>query len=181
MPFLDKIRPSLLPPNSGMLRATLLSLSLLAPTGLIASPVTEELDGAQLLGTATFRYLGFPIYDAKLYTPKGASFSWSEDFGLQLTYRKSIKKNALVNSTLDEMKRVGHPAPIGDQLDVCFKGVTKGDSYLAVSDGPDKVSFWLNGRKTCTMAYPGIKRSFMSVFLGENTRSASFTQMLQGK
>ena len=93
--------------------------------------------------------------------------------------RRGVHKG--LDSTLDEMKRVGHPAPVGGQLDVCFRGVTKGDSYLAVSDGPDKVSFWLNGRKTCTMAYPGIKRSFMSVFLGENTRSASFTRMLQGK
>ncbi|WP_298851627.1 hypothetical protein [uncultured Ruegeria sp.] len=181
MPFLDKTRPSLLPPNNGMWRAALLSLSLLTPTGLIASPVAEELNSAQLRGTATFRYLGFPIYDAMLYTSNGASFNWGEDFGLQLTYRKSIKKKALVNSTLDEMKRIGRPAPVGDQLDVCFKAVTKGDSFLAVSDGPDKVSFWLNGRKTCTMAYPGIKRSFMSVFLGDNTRSASFTQKLQGK
>ncbi|QFT74495.1 MULTISPECIES: hypothetical protein [unclassified Ruegeria] len=181
MAFLGKTRPYLLPLNKAIWRTAFLALSLLIPNGLIASPVTEELNDAQLRGTATFRYLGLPIYDAKLYTPKGAPFSWSEDIALQLTYRKNIKKKALVNSTLDEMDRIGRSAPVRDQLNRCFKAVAKGDSYLAVSDGPDKVSFWLNGQKTCTMAYPGIKRSFMSVFLGDNTRSASFTRRLQGR
>ncbi|WP_050605178.1 hypothetical protein [Ruegeria sp. 6PALISEP08] len=181
MAFLGKIRPSLWRPNNGMRRAALLTVALLAPPGVLASPVKEELNDAQLRGSATFRYLGLPIYDAKLYTPGGAPLNWSEDIGLQLTYRKNIKKKALVNSTLDEMDRIGRSTPVRDQLDRCFKSVTKGDSFLAVSNGPDNVSFWLNGQKTCTMSYPGIKRSFMSVFLGENTRSASFTQKLQGR
>ncbi|NOD76211.1 MULTISPECIES: hypothetical protein [unclassified Ruegeria] len=181
MAFLGTTRPSLWRPNKGILHAALLAAALLAPSGVLASPVTDELKDAQLRGSATFRYLGLPIYDAKLYTPGGAPFSWSEDIGLQLTYRKNFKKKALVNSTLDEMERIGRSAPVRNQLDQCFKAVTKGDSFLAVSDGPNKVSFWLNGQKTCTMSYPGIKRSFMSVFLGDNTRSASFTQKLQGR
>ncbi|WP_299899665.1 hypothetical protein [uncultured Ruegeria sp.] len=181
MAFLVKTRPYLLPPNNGIWRVALLALCLLVAKGLAASPVTKGLNDAQLRGTATFRYLGLPIYDATLYTPKGAPFSWSEDIALQLTYRKNIKKKALVNSTLEEMDRIGRSVPVRDQLDRCFKAVVKGDSYLAVSDGPDKVSFWLNGQQTCTMTYPGIKRSFMSVFLGDNTRSASFTRRLQGR
>ena len=52
---------------------------------------------------------------------------------------------------------------------------------LAIAQGPNNVSFWRNGSKTCTLTNPGITRSFMSIFLGNNTRSASFTQQLKGQ
>ncbi|MEX0277864.1 MAG: hypothetical protein AB3N19_10125 [Ruegeria sp.] len=156
-------------------------MTLLVPGGLAASPLSDELKDPQLLGSATFRYLGLPIYDAKLYTPGGTQFSWSEDFGLQLTYRKNLKQKALVESTLDEIKRQGNQAPTQAQLEQCFKAVSKGDSYLAISEGPNKVGFWRNGVNTCTLSNPGIKQAFMSIFLGNNTRSASFTRQLKGQ
>ncbi|MBO9412067.1 MULTISPECIES: hypothetical protein [unclassified Ruegeria] len=178
MTLLQKARPSL--PKGGF-RAALISVLLLAPSGLAASPGLNTLDNPQLHGTATYRYLGLPLYNAQLFTQRGASFDWGQDFALELQYRRNVTKKALINSTLDEMERIGSPAPVRDQLETCFKAVKKGDRYLAVSDGPDRVSFWLNGAKTCTMSYPGIKRSFMSVFLGENTRSAAFSQKLRGQ
>lgn len=181
MAILKKTRPSLSRPNKGTWRAALVSLTLLAPGGLAASTVTNQLPNAELRGTATFRYLGLPIYDAKLYTPAGAPFSWNEDFGLQLTYRKNLKQKALVESTLDEMARQGNSGPTQAQLEQCFQAVGKGDSYLAISEGPNKVGFWRNGRKTCTLTHPGVKKSFMSIFLGNNTRSASFTRQLKGR
>ncbi|WP_299661805.1 hypothetical protein [uncultured Ruegeria sp.] len=160
--------------------AALASLMLLLPGGLAASPVLGVLNNAELRGTATFRYLGFPIYDAQLFTQGAAPLNWKQDFGLELRYRRNLSKKALVNSTLDEMRRIGRAAPVRAQLEVCFDAVSKGDRYVAISQGPDKVGFWLNGQKVCTMSYPGIKRSFMSIFLGENTRSAAFTQALRG-
>ncbi len=177
MAFLRMIRPFLPRLNAG---AALVSLMLLIPGGLAASPVFGVLNNAELRGTATYRYLGFPLYDAQLFTQGGAPLNWKQDFGLELRYRRNVTKKALINSTLDEMKRIGRAAPIRDQLETCFAPVSKGDRFLAVSDGPNKVEFWLNGRKTCSMSYPDIKRSFMSIFLGENTRSAAFTQALRG-
>lgn len=162
-------------------RAAVMSAVLLAPTWLEASPKDITLPDAQLRGTATFRFLGLPIYDAQLYTPGGAPFIWSDDFGLKLTYRKTLKQKALVDSTLDEMARQGSSPPIEGQLKACFQAVSAGDSYLAVSHGPDKIAFWRNGRKSCTLSFPGIKRSFMSIFLGTNTRSAAFTRQLRGQ
>ncbi|MCG7521154.1 hypothetical protein [Ruegeria sp. Ofav3-42] len=181
MALLQKTRPSLSRPNNRIWRAALLSLTLLAPGGLAASTVTDQLPNAELRGSATFRYLGLPIYDAKLYTPDGAAFSWNENFGLQLTYRKNLKQKALVESTLDEIERQGNSAPSQAQLEQCFQAVSKGDSYLAISEGPNAVGFWRNGRKTCTLTNPGVKKSFMSIFLGNNTRSASFTRQLKGQ
>ncbi|MEX0306414.1 MAG: hypothetical protein AB3N12_03405 [Ruegeria sp.] len=160
--------------------AALVCLILLIPGGLAASPMSDAIRDPELRGNATFRFLGLPLYDAKLYTPGGAAFSWNADFGLQLTYRKNLKQKALVESTLEEMARQGNPAPTEAQLQTCFQAVSKGDSYLAIAQGPNSVSFWRNGSKTCTLTNPGITRSFMSIFLGDNTRSAAFTRSLRG-
>ncbi len=181
MACLKKTRPSPLRPINDICRAALVSFIILAPAGLAASPITQALTDAQLKGSATFRFLGVPVYDAKLYTPQGATFSWNEDVGLQLTYRKNLKQKALVESTLDEMARQGNPAPTQSQLEQCFKAVSKGDNYVAISEGANKVGFWRNGQKTCTLSYPGAKRAFMSIFLGNDTRSASFTRQLKGQ
>jgi len=178
---LTKIQPFPSRRNNDLLRAAVLVLALLAPSGLAALPQNSGLSDPKLLGSATFRFLGVPIYDAKLYTPDGAPFNWSEDFGLELTYRRSIKKKALVQSTLDEMARQGNSLPVQGDLNACFEAVSSGDRYLAIAQGPDRVSYWRNGRKVCTISYPGIKRAFMSIFLGNNTRSASFTRQLKGQ
>lgn len=182
MALWNKTRPSLLLRlNRHLWRAGLLSLMLLAPGWLAADPLSSELQDPKQIGSGTFRFLGLPLYDAKLYTPGGAAFNWSEDFGLKLTYRKNLKQKALVESTLVEMARQGNPQPTQAQLEKCFQAVSKGDSYLAISEGPNKVGFWRNGTQTCTLASNDIKKSFMSIFLGNNTRSAGFTQSLKGQ
>ncbi len=174
-------RTSLFRPAYRTCCAALLSLALMVPGGLAASPLSDAIKDPKLRGTGTFRFLGLPLYDAKLYTPGGAAFSWNENYGLQLTYRKNLQQKALVESTREEMARQGNPAPTEAQLQGCFQAVSKGDSYLAIAQGPNNVSFWRNGSKTCTLTNPGITRSFMSIFLGNNTRSASFTQQLKGQ
>ncbi|WP_254430572.1 MULTISPECIES: hypothetical protein [unclassified Ruegeria] len=181
MAFSKKIQPFLHSTRTAWLGVFTLTILLLAPIGLAASPIPGDLKDPKQLGSATFRFLGLPLYDAKLYTPAGAAFSWDEDFGLQLTYRKNLKQKALVESTLEEITRQGNSAPTQAQLEACFQAVSKGDSYLAVSKGPNEVDFWRNGSKTCSLTYPGAKRSFMSIFLGDNSRSASFTQQLKGQ
>ncbi|MGV6805791.1 MAG: hypothetical protein ACWA49_16455 [Ruegeria sp.] len=181
MPFRTQPPLSRLLPAFEAARAALVGLVLLAPAGLANTPVANVLPDAQPRGTATFRFLGLPIYDAQLFTQGGAPFNWSQDFGLKLTYRKGLKQKALVDSTIDEMNRQGNRVPIEGQLKTCFQAVSAGDNYLAVSQGPDKIEFWRNGRKTCTLSFPGIKRSFMSIFLGNNTRSAAFTRQLRGQ
>ncbi|WP_170602932.1 hypothetical protein [Ruegeria arenilitoris] len=181
MAFLNQIRLSLLRPSKCIWRVALVIVLLLPPAWLAASPLAGALKDAQLRGTSTFRYLGLPIYDAKLFTPRGGPFSWNEDFGLQLTYRKSLKQKALVQSTLDEIERQGNKAPSQTQLEQCFQAVSKGDSYLAISEGPNQVDFWRNGNKTCALSSLGIKRAFMSIFLGDDTRSANFTRQLKGQ
>ncbi|MFY0309800.1 hypothetical protein ACFMBG_07860 [Leisingera sp. D0M16] len=163
------------------MRKLLLTLCLLAvPAAGFASSVQSLLPGAEQRGAATFRLLGLPVYQARLFTRGAAPLDWSQDFGIELTYQRHLSQEDLVEATLREMRRLGHPAPARARFEACFQGVSPGDRYLAVSQGPDRVKFLRNGRTACTLNQPGIKHSFMSIFVGANTRSARFTRALLG-
>lgn len=162
-------------------RATLVAVLICFPGLIFASPEKLGLGDAELRGKATLRILGLPLYEASLYTVGGQKFDWSRDFGLRLVYQRSFSERDLVDSTLREMARIGPPVQIGSALEKCFDDVTKGDSYLAVTSGQDSLRFARNGQLTCTLSHPNIKRRFMEIFLGQDTRSKSFTRKLRGE
>ncbi|GHA44386.1 hypothetical protein GCM10008927_06500 [Amylibacter ulvae] len=162
-----------------LITAILLVLAL--PHLAMANSVDAVFAGAEKIGESTFRALGRPIYNARLYTQNGRAFDWNQDFALLINYQRNISQKDIVETTLREMKRMGSRPPIDNQLRNCFSAVGKGDQYLAVTDGPNQVSFWRNFKPVCTLINPQIKRRFMSIFLGENSRSAKFTKELRGE
>ncbi|MCF6433577.1 MULTISPECIES: hypothetical protein [unclassified Leisingera] len=163
-----------------MLRPVILLCLLALPAAGAASQLQALLPGAKERGAATFRLLGLPVYQARLFTSDAAPLDWSQDFGIELTYQRSISQADLTGATLREMRRMGNPPPPEAKLAACFQNVAPGDRYLAVSRGPDRVDFLRNGRTTCSLRHPQIKRHFMSIFLGAKSRSASFTRSLLG-
>mgnify|MGYP000229945284 CR=1 FL=1 len=151
------------------------------PAILQASTVQTALSSAQVRGEAIFRVFGLPIYEARLYTEDGAALDWNKDFGIELNYLRDLTERDLVDSTLKEFERTGRPLPVREQLTGCFKDVSKGDQYLAVSSGEDQIGFWHNGVRVCTLRHPRIKQRFMAIFVGDNTRSSAFTRKLKGE
>jgi len=164
------------------MRSLVLAIAVATLPGIApASTVTSVLPDAQLRGAATFRFVGLPIYEARLFTRSGAPLDWSTDFGIELTYLRNLTENDLVESTMRELERTGEALPLRGQLERCYRDVRKGDSFVAVSQGPDRVGFWHNGKRMCTLGYPRIKTRFMAIFVGDNTRSKSFTRDLKGE
>ncbi|MCK0141095.1 chalcone isomerase family protein [Aliiroseovarius sp. F20344] len=154
---------------------------LLAPVAAQANTVESALPDAELRGAATFRFVGFPLYKARLFTQSGAPLDWNKDFGLELQYMRNLTEFDLVEGTMREFARLGSSVPVRGQLEICFDDVRKGDRYTAVSQGQNKIAFWLNGKRTCTLSHPQIKTHFMGIFLGDKTRSKSFTSKLKGE
>ncbi|MEQ9695889.1 hypothetical protein [Shimia sp. SDUM112013] len=154
---------------------------LFMPAAVLGSTIKSVMPDAELRGVATFRYLGFPLYEARLFTNDADALDWREDFGIELRYLRNLTRQDLVEGTMRELSRTGAPSQVRAQLNQCFADVDKGDRFLAVSRGEDQVSFWLNGSRTCTLRYPDIKTRFMAIFVGDNTRSRNFTRKLKGE
>ncbi len=164
-----------------MRNLTLAIFLCLVPFASAARPLASALPEAELRGQASLRYLGVTIYDAKLFTNGGSALDWSQDFALELTYKRNLTQYDLVEATLREMSRMGNATPSRAQLERCYQAVAPGDRYLAVSRGPDHLRFWRNDRAVCSLSYKGIKTTFMAIFLGENSRSRRFTRSLLGQ
>jgi len=164
------------------MRSLILGLCIwLAPFVAATSQASNLPNGAEQRGAAAFRFLGFQIYTARLFTKGGLPLDWSQDFGLELTYKRNLSQSDLVEATLREMDRMGNALPIRGQLENCYQAVRSGYTYLAVSNGPDQLTFWRNDVAVCTLSHAGIKTRFMEIFLGENSRSERFTQALLGQ
>ena len=172
-----------MPVRSTLLIVLILVVSWFSPARTAnaqTSAVSSALPGAELRGAATFRFLGFALYKARLFTIGGAPLDWNDNFAIELTYQRNLTQYDLVEATMREFKRTSGSIPVEAQLNICFKAVRKGDSYLAVTKGASKVDFWRNGKRTCTLSYPQIKTRFMGIFVGDNTRSKTFTRKLKG-
>lgn len=164
-----------------MPRHALIAVLLFCASVAQATSLQSTLPGAELRGSATYRFVGLPLYEARLYTSAGEPLDWGRDFGLELKYLRNLSQYDLVEGTMRELARTGAPLPVRAQLERCFEDVRKGDRYLAVSQGRDRIRFWLNGRQTCQLNHPQIKTRFMAIFLGDNTRSKAFTRRLKGE
>ena len=164
------------------MRSPLLAVCLLA-LGVLGQPsaANAAFPGASERGSAVYRYLGFPLYEARLLTKGGSAFDWNQQFGVELRYLRNLTQYDLVEGTMRELKRTGGAMNVRGKLEDCFKDVSKGDRFLAVTNGPNRLAFYLNGRQTCTLTHPQITYRFMSIFLGENTRSQRFTRNLLGQ
>jgi hypothetical protein len=159
----------------------LLACAISAAAPAQASVVVSELPGAIERSQATFRHFGLPIYRARIFTKGGKPFDWSDDFALELSYMRDFSQKALVESTLNEFERIGTSLPIRSKLEACFQNVSKGDSFLAITKGQERIGFWLNGRRTCELSHPEIKYRFMEIFLGDDTQSQKFSTKLRGQ
>jgi hypothetical protein len=162
-------------------------LSILALV-LMSSPVAaapSEVDGASLVGKARFSLLGFSLFDAAVYTDSGR-FSWNDDFALSLTYKRNAREEVLLNRTIRGMSERGAGdakilAPLRERLSACFSDVARGDRFTAVSTGPDTARFYLNGKESCTLTWPNLRRHFFGIWLDARGGQAKLSAQLRGE
>ena len=131
-----------------------------------------------------FTWLGLKLYDASLYTPSGAAFSWQNPMAIELTYARKLPRAKLVNATRDELKRLegsraDHPAILAD-LNRCLRDVTRGDRFTAVARNAASVALFFNGTKTCKLTQASIGKRFLNIWLSENSRSSAASRKLKG-
>jgi hypothetical protein len=127
-------------------RLTLLVTLLLG--GLAASPVVlagwqAALPDAHLLGVGDFRKFGFLVYTARLYTP-ARSLNAHAPFALELTYHRSIKSSALVDASINEIKRIQGDAVSAEQLQRWREQMQR--SFVDVDEGSQLTGVFLPGQ-----------------------------------
>lgn len=146
--------------------------------------IADVLDSPQMRGEATFRWLGLPLYTARLYTPRGQALTWARPVALQLVYARNISRESLINATVSELERLegsrADHAVIGEKFATCFRDVGAGDQFVAAATTEDEVHLFFNGAKTCSVSHEQLSARFLNIWLSDNSRSPDLSRRLRG-
>lgn len=133
-------------------------------------------------GSGEMRWLGIALYQATLYV--AGDDAGQAPLALRLEYRRDIPGPRLVQTTMEEMRRLGaDPARLPAweaQLQRLFPDVQKGDTITGVLIPGLGVRFFHQDRLRGELADSEFGRWFFAIWLHPDSRSPSLrSQLLQ--
>lgn len=146
--------------------------------------VRKSESGWHQWGSGEMSWLGFSLYRATLWVvgePTTARPATSP-LALQLDYRRDIPRERLVQTSIDEMRRLG--AGEGQlqrwepELRRVFPDVKEGDSLVGVHYPGRGAAFYHRGRTTGEVADAEFARLFFAIWLDPCSRSPSLRSAL---
>jgi hypothetical protein len=147
----------------------------------------EEVPNAIVVGNGEMRWLGFRIYRAVLWCDR-QPFGPASKFALQLTYHRSISRDRLVDTSIDEMRRLGSvPRSQADQarwkylLQSAFTDVEPGDQLTGVNIPGYGMRIYNGDKRTADIGDPELAKAFFDIWLHEKSRDAELRSHLLGQ
>lgn len=146
----------------------------------------SELPATVLVGQGDFTWFGLQVYQARLWAP-AAAVSWEQPFALELTYRREMSRDTLVQASLDEMRRLG-----GSSLDDAHLAAWEGEmrqAFVDVQPGqritglylPGKGGrFYVDGEFRHAVTDADFSRAFFAIWLDARTRHPQLRRELLG-
>ncbi|KZM49708.1 hypothetical protein OA90_14545 [Labrenzia sp. OB1] len=152
----------------------------LADTGI----ASRALPSAQLVGKGRLTFLGFKVFDAELYAPRG-SYSRGGPYALKLTYLRNFKGKAIADRSIEEIRKQGGTPPDklsswARQMAAIFPNVSAGQSITGVRTAQGSTDFYQGQRKLGTIADADFTRRFFDIWLGGQTRNPKLRAKLVG-
>lgn len=171
---------------SHLCSACLLSLALALPALASSQDWRELLPRASLVGSGDFSWFGFSVYNAKLWSP-AQQVDFAQPFALELTYRRTISRETLVDTSLDEIRRIDANALQGEretqwaeQMRQAFVDVRDGTRITGLYLPGKGCRFYVDGKLQHVVDDPAFARAFFSIWLDPQTRSPKLRAALLG-
>ena len=137
------------------------------------------------IGEGSLKVLLWKLYDIRLLSDD-KTFSWKNDLVLEFDYQRALKKNAVIEASVEEMRR---------QKGVTEKELSKWQSYLETGIQPvqkatkaslywtaeGRITFYYDGLKPITIEDADFARAFMNIWLGPDTSEPELRRALLGK
>ena len=150
--------------------------------------VLAAMPGAHALGSATLRFLGLAIYQARLWIPRGfRSNGYSQSqFALELNYFSSLSGPLIAERSLKEMRRQGPIDEAREQLWLramvrAFPDVKAGDRITGLHTPGVGARFWFNGQSRPAVDDPDFSQLFFGIWLSEATSEPQMRASLLGQ
>jgi len=151
------------------------------------SEIGTALPAARPLGTATMRFLGWRVYDARLWA--GAEFSASrfeaQPFALELQYARTLEGAAIARRSVEEMRRLGSIDDAQAEawrtaMTRAFPDVAPGDRLTGLHLPEGRTRFFHNGRLTHEIEGRSFARLFFGIWLAPATSEPALRRQLLG-
>ncbi|MBL6679152.1 MAG: hypothetical protein ISQ39_00035 [Alphaproteobacteria bacterium] len=143
----------------------------------------KYLPSYEIVGKANYSFIIWNIYDATLITKTGELNN--SEFILVLKYNKVIKKDRLINETINEFKKQAnfkeeYLIEVREILEKTFKETKVNSVFIGIKN-IDKSFFYFDGLKILETEDQKFINHFFNIWLREDSQNPSFTKKLTGK
>ena len=148
--------------------------------------VRKYVEAPKVAGQGKLTWFGFHVYDAQLFVP-GSRFdaaNWpSQPFVLELTYARKLEGQAIAQTSVEEMQRMGLGTPQQharwlEAMRKLFPDVDKGRRIAGVNVPGTGARFYVDGRFAGSVDEPEFARAFFAIWLDERTRAPKLRDSL---
>ena len=156
-----------------MKRLILLALFVAATAQALPDALRSEAAGLRQWGSGEMTWFGFSLYRATLWV--AGESPESSTTALQLDYLRDIPRERLVQTSLDEMRRLG--ASEGElqrwkpELERVFPDVKAGDCIVGVHRSDGGARFYYGDTVSGEVDDPEFARRFFAIWLDAQSRS----------
>jgi len=139
----------------------------------------------KLIGQGTLKVLFFEVYNVRLLADSKA-FSWKNKFQLEFEYKREVKKESVIESSIKEMRRQSNVLDKDinqwqEYLEISIKPVQEG-SQATVSWNPNgQITFHYQSSEPTTIEDENFARAFLNIWLGEETFQPKLRSQLLGQ
>ena len=163
------------------MRNLLLMILMLLPA--MAHAAVPGVPDAQKRGTARMSVLLWNVYDATLFTPQAAAFSFDAPFALKLDYLMELEGDDIAQRSVEEMRDLGVNDEVKlaawySQMRSLFPDVQKDDSLTGIYKPNEATIFYQGETMLGQIRDPEFGRWFFGIWLRENTSDATFRRKL---
>ena len=167
-----------------ILGALLYMYALAASAHSLPEVVTRDLAGLTFRGEAVMRFVGFKVYDVRLWTQMKA-FTHAEPFAIELVYDMTLKGKDIADRSVTEMRAqgVGDEAKLkrwGDEMSKTFPDIKKGDTLVGVSLPGKEARFYNREKLIATVPDPEFAKAFFDIWLSEKSSEPKLRLKLLG-
>lgn len=139
-----------------------------------------------LVGSADFRLYGFHVYEARLWSSVAVPDLLSP-FALELIYQRNIDKQTLIDTSLDEMRRIAgddlyrrRSDAWAEQMRRSFVDVIPGSRITGLYLPGIGCRFYVDDRLHHEVADPVFAKLFFAIWLAPQTRYPKMREQLLG-
>ncbi|SDP59455.1 Chalcone isomerase-like [Pseudomonas reinekei] len=150
----------------------------------------EALPDARLLGRGDMRIFGFSIYSAQFWSPRliaGQPPGADVPFALELTYRRAVSRDDLVEASIKEIRRLSPNTLTSEllnrwewEMQQAFVDVREGDRITGVYKPGEGARFYVGEKLQHVVKDAAFAKAFFAIWLDPRTRNPELRAQLLG-